>query len=697
MFGPYLALALLLVLTPIRRAQEDEDDKRREAAMREEIVSNATVLETYEAAVQAYLDEDWDACIQGFRDMMHKYKNYRNMVIKCRRKCRTEMDEGFSPLYRENIEDLHFYEKKVKETLCLLQCNQEYRDLAGKRALQRLPKKTEYKIMMQQHYEYLHGCYYQKKYYQEAANAVFTYLIYNPTHKASQASLAYYMGLPQVNNETVRNLEVQPFFKDYVSGVTAYENEYYEEAVEKLEFSLKSFFEAEEQCRFYCEGPFDQGWSPEFTTAVSNHFVFDLHCKRRCSRVLSTLNGDYRADFLVNHFNYLQFAYYKLGDLRKACETVETFLLFFPSDDTMLANKEFYASLPIVDEDYFTPRQDVVSYVKRQEYEKLLLRYIAEEFNAFEDKVEASESKSKDDTDVNEIKVFLLNHYIGVATNATLPKINAITDKYDLGDDSRFLVEGLINQADCESIIRIAEMTSWEGDGYENNQSPHSEFERFEGVTIGRLAMLAYYGILEPELLKLILRVTETVRQETQRIVKVNQQLYITYTHLVCRTALPGSPVNRSDYSHRIHADNCLAQNDGSCLSESPAYVHRDYSSILYLNDNFQGGDFIFVKDKNASTIESTIRPRCGRMLSFSSGSRNLHGVTAVTQGKRCALGIWFTLQADFEDLDRDLAEAVLEKIQLDGTEKLTESLTDAESYHRHKRMLIRRLLKRIV
>lgn len=51
---------------------------------------------------------------------------------------------------------------------------------------------------------------------------------------------------------------------------------------------------------------------------------------------------------------------------------------------------------------------------------------------------------------------------------------------------------------------------------------------------------LAYYGILEPKLLKLILRVTETARQETQRIVQVNQHLYITYTHLVCRTALPG-------------------------------------------------------------------------------------------------------------------------------------------------------------
>lgn len=56
------------------------------------------------------------------------------------------------------------------------------------------------------------------------------------------------------------------------------------------------------------------------------------------------------------------------------------------------------------------------------------------------------------------VQVFLLNHYIGVTKNATVPKIDIFADKYDLGDDSRYLVEGLINQADCESIIRLAEV-----------------------------------------------------------------------------------------------------------------------------------------------------------------------------------------------------------------------------------------------
>jgi len=29
-----------------------------------------------------------------------------------------------------------------------------------------------------------------------------------------------------------------------------------------------------------------------------------------------------------------------------------------------------------------------------------------------------------------------------------------------------------------------------EGDGYEGNKSPHSSYERFEGVTVGRMALV---------------------------------------------------------------------------------------------------------------------------------------------------------------------------------------------------------------
>lgn len=69
--------------------------------------------------------------------------------------------EGWQPFYPENIEDLHFYEKKVRETLCLMKCNQDYKDIANKQKINRLPVDIERKFIEHRVYEYLHICYYQ--------------------------------------------------------------------------------------------------------------------------------------------------------------------------------------------------------------------------------------------------------------------------------------------------------------------------------------------------------------------------------------------------------------------------------------------------------------------------------------------------------------------------------------------------------
>lgn len=92
------------------------------------------------------------------------------------------------------------------------------------------------------------------------------------------------------------------------------------------------------------------------------------------------------------------------------------------------------------------------------------------------------------------------------------------------------------------------------------------------------------------------------------------------------------------DLSHPVHADNCVLDPDtGECWREPPAYTYRDYrwepfqgtgrwahkghptaglgvgggltgscpllcSGLLYLNDDFQGGDFFFTQP-NALTV----------------------------------------------------------------------------------------------
>jgi len=61
---------------------------------------------------------------------------------------------------------------------------------------------------------------------------------------------------------------------------------------------------------------------------------------------------------------------------------------------------------------------------------------------------------------------------------------------------------------------------------------------------------------------------------------------------------------------------------------------------------------------------QSSISPKCGRLVAFSAGSENPHGVKPVLQGTRCAMALWFTLDEKHGEKERLLAETLLRKIK---------------------------------
>lgn len=88
-----------------------------------------------------------------------------------------------------------------------------------------------------------------------------------------------------------------------------------------------------------------------------------------------------------------------MGNLRKACEAVASYLLFFPDDETMLSNMKYYSSVPKVQENFFQPRevrflhnllpetyvfvfQEAIRYMQRQIYETKILKFINNEFKS---------------------------------------------------------------------------------------------------------------------------------------------------------------------------------------------------------------------------------------------------------------------------------------------------------------------------
>ena len=69
-----------------------------------------------------------------------------------------------------------------------------------------------------------------------------------------------------------------------------------------------------------------------------------------------------------------------MGNTYKALEATASYLLFFPDDETMIANKKFYLTLPDVKEESFKIRPEALEYYERDISEKSLLKYIDDHF-----------------------------------------------------------------------------------------------------------------------------------------------------------------------------------------------------------------------------------------------------------------------------------------------------------------------------
>ncbi|KRT79626.1 hypothetical protein AMK59_7679 [Oryctes borbonicus] len=318
----------------------------------EVINPNESCAVLYEKGVEAYLDNNYNNCVKYFEAAVEKYRIYIKTLQNCRIQCKENVSED-RPLYTDNLEDLHFFEKTLKNTLCILKCRKEHGNVFG---LYNINKETEKLFEDRKPYEYLHICYFQTKDYPKAASSAFTYLVAHPDDKPILASLKHYTSFPEADPSDVINYEAKEFVYLYVHGSDAYDKENWERVVQNMEESLVLYLQAEEECRAQCEGPYDPGWYPDFIPSIANHFTYCLKCKRKCRNKLSSLNGEKHEDLLPSHYHYLQYAYYKLGKLKSACQAVASYLLFYPDDHDMKRNVQYYKSLPEVSEKYFTPR-----------------------------------------------------------------------------------------------------------------------------------------------------------------------------------------------------------------------------------------------------------------------------------------------------------------------------------------------------
>ena len=86
------------------------------------------------------------------------------------------------------------------------------------------------------------------------------------------------------------------------------------------------------------------------------------------------------------------------------------------------------------------------------------------------------------------------------------------------------------------------------------------------------------------------------------------------------------------------HADN--ANPDGS-RHDMP---HRDFSGIVYLNDDYEGGEFYF------TALDTVIKPKKGMLVAFTAGFYHEHAVLQVEGKQRLTMPFFLTFDRDRAD-----------------------------------------------
>uniref|UniRef100_A0A8C3VWP2 procollagen-proline 3-dioxygenase n=1 Tax=Catagonus wagneri TaxID=51154 RepID=A0A8C3VWP2_9CETA len=543
-------------------------------------------------------------------------------------------------------------------------------------------------------YNYLQRAYYQLKKLDLAAAAAHTFFVANPTHLQMREDMAKYRRMPGVRPQSFRDLETPPYWAAYDTGLELLGRQEAELALPRLEEALQESLAQMESCRAGCEGPEEQQREEEeegtgsqggLYEAIAGHWIRVLQCRQRCVGDTATRPGRSFPvpDFLPSQLRRLHEAHAQVGNLSQAVENVLSVLLFYPEDEAAQKALDRYQAQLGEPRPGLVPREDIRRFVLRSLGEKKQLYYAMEHLGAsFKDPdpwtpaafiPEALREKLREDQekrpwDHEPPQPKPSTHWKDVLL---LEGVTLTQDARQLNGSERAVLDGLLTPAECGVLLQLAKDAAEAGarSGYRGRRSPHTPHERFEGLTVLKAAQLARAGAVGGQGAQLLLEVSERVRTLTQAYFSPERPLHLSFTHLVCRSAIEGEQAQRMDLSHPVHADNCVLDPDtGECWREPPAYTYRDYSGLLYLNDDFQGGDLFFT-EPNALTVTAQVRPRCGRLVAFSSGGENPHGVWAVTRGRRCALALWHTWAPEHREQEWTEAKELLQEPEEEGEE----------------------------
>ena len=609
----------------------------------------------YHTAIDAYNNQKWLEAIDYFEWSLHQKELLTNATISCLSECRSaELQCSVDLCQIPDHKDIY---SLVRHFHCITNCKgkklRSMHYLKAKDYSNPPDEKELAPFVSGVLYDYLQYSYYKAGNFEQSTQTLRTWLAYNPDNPRAKTGLDYLRSLLKEGEVVSEPRESPRFLSLFNRGWNSYSTENWVDSIDFWESSLDLLLGEIERCRNTCE----DSVPPVFPTFLFSQLytILQLSAQLRCHSncYLNTTEIGGRDNILFTIFLYLQFSYYKLQEPTEALTAAKTANLVNPNNNQVDAYLKLYSEVLGESSKSVEPRPVVMKLLSElHQIDSLTLIT-----NNLLPSLVPTEGPQLSELELTQDS----QSYIA-GSRSTRPLI--IVPPTDFSS-ARILVDKFLSEAECRQLVLLADQLSVPGDGYSGSRhgtesSPHTPHEKFAGVTLDKALQAWETGAITKELVLLYLDAAERTRAYLESYFELKSTLYFSYTHLVCRTAKENSDQeSRDDLSHPVHSDNCILEPDGTCLKVAPAYTWRDYSSLVYLTDDFEGGDFFFA---NRSTLQPELRiaaNHCGRMVGFSAGEENLHGVLPVTQGKRCALALWFTLDRSHSE-DRETLKSRL-------------------------------------
>ncbi|GCC17100.1 hypothetical protein chiPu_0017449 [Chiloscyllium punctatum] len=578
----------------------------------------------FSAAVEAYYRNDWQGVIINMERALQNQVKLRLIKIHCWTLCNNNTRFAISSSEQNFFFDTNFFNTVLKKADCLKQCEEEK---LGPYSMHQISEEMLLEFQKRNPYNYLQMAYFKIKKLDKAVAAAYTFYVVNPEHMEMRQNLEYYRLMAGVKDSDFRDLEAKPHMEAFRTGVRYYSDEQFESAIEFLENALGEYFKADMECRALCEGPYNfDGYSymeynADLFQAITDHYIQVLNCKQNCVTELATRPDRETPidDFLPTHFDYLQFAYYNTEDYSKAIECAKTYLLFYPNDEVMNQNLQYYQA--VLGEEQaasLNHRENIQRYINNSLLEKELLYFANEIFG-----VTFIDPDKWTPEDVMPVKL---------KEKQKVERETAARISKEIGNLMKE-IEHLVDEKTKESS-EIVKMVREGGPLLYNDVKVTMNAKVLNGTQ--RVVLDSVITGKECEELRYLSN--ETNSPPSQKALGFDD--------------VPISPC----------AWPTLDRKKKKIHNEPWPPVHQLTCAILYLNHDFEGGDFIFT-EIDAKNITAKVKPRCGRVVGFSSGAENPHGVQAVTKGQRCAVALWFTLDPRHKERERIAADDLVKML----------------------------------